>query len=151
VKTYRGIREPLCHVRVFDSPGAADGVAPRGRADGAGGRVLAVPKELVSQVLAPLDWGNEGPGSHYLAVALLADLLGAGDRAGIKAALPFMRRFLSRLPKDDFEIAETIFRAMVETVVPAAANALAPPGKVDGGSGAAVQREGAPRREGLRG
>ena len=104
----------------------------RGRFDCAGGpaergrrreRVLAVPRELVSQVLAPLDWGTEGPGSHYLAVALLADLLGSADRAGIRAALPFLRRFLSRLPRDDFEIGETIFRALIETVSPAATGA----------------------------
>ena len=152
VKTYRGIREPLCHVRVIEGPGAGDGVAPHGWRDGAGGRVLAVPRELVSQVLAPLDWGSEGPGSHYLAVALLADLLGAADRAGIKAALPFLRRFLSRLPRDDFEIAETIFRAMIETVMPANPNALPPPpGRVESGSVAPAEREGTPRREGLRG
>jgi hypothetical protein len=148
VKTYRGIREPLCHVRVVEDPGGGNGHAPRGLGDGLGGRVLAVPKELVSQVMAPLDWGSEGPGSHYLAVALLADLLGAADRAGIKAALPFMRRFLSRLPKDDFEIAETIFRAMIEAVTPANPNALPPPGK-DGGPVATPSRlEATSRKEG---
>jgi hypothetical protein len=106
--------------------------------------VLAVPRELVSQVMAPMDWGGEGPGSHYLAVALLADLLGSADRAGIRAALPFMRRFLSRLPKDDFEIAETIFRALIETVLPVAPagpRALTAPGK-DGRTGAEPSHQG---------
>jgi hypothetical protein len=148
VKIYRGIREPLCHVRVVEDPDADGSVAPGGRWNGAGGRerVLAVPRELVSQVLAPLDWGTEGPGSHYLAVALLADLLGSADRAGIRAALPFLRRFLSRLPKDDFEIGETIFRALIETVTPAATGAPealpAPGGRPD--------LPGAPRGDGLR-
>jgi hypothetical protein len=136
VKIYRGIREPLCHVRVVEDPGWDGSIAPAGWRNGAGGRerVLAVPRELVSQVLAPLDWGTEGPGSHYLAVALLADVLGSADRAGIRAALPFLRRFLSRLPKDDFEIGETIFRALIETVTPAATGAtqaLPAPGKAD--------------------
>jgi hypothetical protein len=121
VKIYRGIREPLCHVRVIEDPGEGSSAAPAGRnGTGARGRVLAVPRELVSQVLAPLDWGSEGPGSHYLAVALLADLLGTADRAGIKSALPFLRRFLARLPKDDFEIGETIFRALIGAATPAA-------------------------------
>ena len=136
MKIYRGIREPLCHVRVVEDTDADGSVAPAGSRNGAGGRerVLAVPRELVSQVLAPLDWGTEGPGSHYLAVALLADVLGSADRAGIRAALPFLRRFLSRLPKDDFEIGETIFRALIETISPAATGApqaLPAPGRRD--------------------
>jgi hypothetical protein len=151
VKTYRGIREPLCHVRVFEDPDGAGVPVRGGTRNLTGGRVLAVPKELVSQVLAPLDWGVEGQGPHYLAVALLADVLGAADRAGIKAALPFMRRFLSRLPKDDFEIAETIFRAMIETINPSNGGAPAPPGKADAGGVAPSQRESAPREGGLRG
>ena len=117
MKTYRGIREPLRHVRVLD--GAASIPPPLPGASTkwhGGGRVLALPRELVAQATAPFDWGQDGPGTHYLAVALLADLLGPADRAGIKSALPYLRRFLSRLPKDDFEIADTVFRAFVHAV-----------------------------------
>jgi hypothetical protein len=130
VKTYRGIREPLCHVRVLEGAGATPlfaplphspaALAPRA-APSAAERELAVPRELVSQALVAFDWGADGPGTHYLAVALLADLLGAADRGGIKATLPFMRRFLSRLPKDDFEIADTVLRAFLHAVTPAPA------------------------------
>lgn len=120
MKTYRGIREPLCHVRVLDAAAAGPPFAPV--PPPANGHVrtaeheLAVPRELVSQALVPFEWGTDGPGTHYLAVALLADLLGAADRAGIKATLPHMRRFLSRLPKEDFEISDTIFRAFLHAV-----------------------------------
>ena len=119
MKTYRGIREPLCHVRVLDDPGATPPFPPALPYNGSrrgGEHELAVPRELVSQALVPFDWSADGPGTHYLAVALLADLLGTGDRAGIKAALPFMRRFLSKLPHDDFEISETVFRAFLHAV-----------------------------------
>lgn len=126
MRTYRGIREPLCHVRVIED--AADGAPPPPPAatstaiDAWRGaeHELAVPRELISRVLVPFDWGVDGPGTHYLAVGLLAELLGAAQRPGIKAALPFMRRFLSHLPKDDFEISETVFRAFLHAVgVPA--------------------------------
>ena len=133
MRVYRGIREPLCHVRVLDEGPAASLSATGSRRQCAvpAGRVLVLPQELVPRPQAPFDWGADGPGTHYLAVAILADLLGAADRAGIKAALPFLRRFLSRLPKgDDFEIAETVFRALLYAVapppVPAAPPAPAP-------------------------
>jgi hypothetical protein len=122
VRTYRGIREPLCHVRVIED--AADGAPPPLLAGTSAAidawrgaeHELAVPKELISRVLVPFDWGIDGPGTHYLAVGLLAELLGVAERPGIKAALPFMRRFLSHLPKDDFEISETVFRAFLHAV-----------------------------------
>lgn len=117
MKTYRGIREPLCHVRVVEDAGAGSASASLSVGEWrAAEHELAVPRELVSSALVPFDWGLDGPGTHYLAVALLAELLGPADRNGIKAALPFMRRFLSRLPKDDFEISETIFRAFLSAV-----------------------------------
>ena len=128
MKTYRGIREPFCHVRVASDaadsapiparpghpppfPHATPPAIPPGREYD-----LAVPRELVTHAMGPFDWGADGPGTHYLAVALLADLLGTGERAGIRSGLPFMRRFLSRLPKDDFEISDTIFRAFIHAV-----------------------------------
>jgi len=121
LKTYRGIREPLCHVRVLDaavvqSPFAPAPACPADAGPRIGEHELAVPRELVSQSMVPFEWGADWPGTHYLAVALLADLLGAADRAGIKSWLPFMRRFLSRLPKDDFEIGETVLRAFLYAV-----------------------------------
>ena len=132
MKTYRGIREPICHVRVLSDanggqsasanpalppslpPATLPAIPPRRDYD------LVVPRDLVTHAMGPFDWGAEGPGTHYLAVALLADLLGTGERAGIKTGLPFMRRFLSRLPKNDFEISDTILQAFLHAVAPAA-------------------------------
>ena len=126
VKTYRGIREPLCHVRVIDDAGAPLPSVPPPLPGSNGTRrtrehELSVPRELIAQALVPFEWAVDGPGTHYLAVALLADLLGPADRNGIKLTLPFMRRFLSRLPKDDFEISETVFRAFLYAVAGASA------------------------------
>jgi hypothetical protein len=122
LKTFRGIREPLCHVRVIDDETSAAPPAPRTTSTAIGvwrgaEHELAVPRELVSAATVPFGWGVDGPGTHYLAVALLAELFGPSDRATIKAGLPFMRRFLSKLPKaDDFEICETVFRALLHAV-----------------------------------
>ena len=120
VKTFRGIRKPLCHVRVIDDAHAASPAPPStaaaiGACRGAE-HELAVPRELVSAALVRFDWGADGPGTHYLAVAILAELFGAADRAAIKAGLLFMRRFLTRLPEEDFEICDTIFRAFLHAV-----------------------------------
>ena len=115
MKTYRGNREPVCHVRVLEDGGSVSApAAPHSLP----GRELVVPRELVAQAQVFFDWGADGPGTHYLAVALLADLLGPADRAGIKSALPFLRRFLSKLPTDDFEISETVFRAFLYALGP---------------------------------
>ena len=127
MKTYRGMREPVCHVRVLGDAGGGAAAAPSVPAQAPGltqafglpGRELVVPRELVAQSQVFFEWGADGPGTHYLAVALLADLLGASDRAAIKAALPFLRRFLSKLPTDDFEISETVFRAFIQAIAPA--------------------------------
>ena len=137
VRTFRGIREPLCHVRVIDDVAAAAPAGPSPSHHSLSAAIgvwrgaeheLAVPRALVSTALVPFDWGADGPGTHYLAVALLADLLGESDRPSIKAGLPFMRRFLARLPKNDFEISETVLRAFLYAVgVPATASAGAPP------------------------
>jgi hypothetical protein len=155
LKTYRGIREPLCHVRVLDAAAAGSPFAPALPPANAHARTaeheLAVPRELVSQALVPFEWGTDGPGTHYLAVALLADLLGAADRAGIKATLPFMRRFLSRLPRDDFEISDTIFRAFLYSVGANTSRALpGPPAGSDGASDGVpeARRDGAGRGDG---
>lgn len=132
MRTFRGIREPLCHVRVVDDAADAAPPTPVSTSAAIGAwrgaeHELAVPRELVSTALVPFDWGADGPGTHYLAVALLAELFGASDRAAIKAGLPFMRRFLSRLPKDDFEIGETVFRAFLHAVGVGPGATAAPP------------------------
>ena len=132
VKTYRGLREPVCHVRVLGDAGGGAAPAPPVPAPAPPavtplpGRELVVPRELVPHAQVFFDWGADGPGTHYLAVALLADLLGTANRAAIKAALPFLRRFLSKLPTDDFEISETVFRAFVHALGAAAAAPAAP-------------------------
>ena len=106
MKTYRGIREPSCHVLVLR--GAGDGAAYE----------LSVPRELLTRPPGPFDWGSgtESPGAHYLAIALLADLLSSTDRALIRSLLPPMRRFLSRLPQEGFEISDTVFQALLHAV-----------------------------------
>jgi hypothetical protein len=73
------------------------------------------------------DWGADGPGAHYLAIALLADLLGTSDRGRIRVLLPFMRRFLTRLPKEGFEISDTVFEAFLYAAAAAAATTSPPP------------------------
>ena len=142
VRIYRGIREPSCHVRVIDAAAAESPTLSAWLADG---RVLTIPRELIQQETGPFDWGADGAGTHYLAVAILADLLGPADRGGIKAALPFMRRFLGALPRDeDFEICESVFRAFLRAVSTGPAALPALPGK----TGAADTREGAPEAPG---
>ena len=124
MRIYRGVREPMCHVRVVPD----DGAAPAS--------MLPAPRELFSnpEPAQMFDWGTDGPGTHYLAIALLADLLGTTDRGRIRALLPFMRRFLSRLPKVGFEISDTVFHAFVFAVSATAATGpgapppLPPPG-----------------------
>ena len=146
MRTYRGIREPLCHVRVIDDAAAA-GPAPTSTSHAIGvwrraEHELAVPRELIPQARVAFDWGGDGPGTHYLAVALLAELFGVAHRALIKASLPFMRRFLTHLPKDDFEISESILRALLQAVgVPPVAPASPPalPGKTPSSDGDGAQ------------
>lgn len=153
MKTYRGIREPFCHVRVLSDAAAGNFIAPPLSAlPPAGLRTaeeheLTVPRELVSQSLVPFDWGGDGAGPHYLAVALLADLLGPADRGSIRAALPFMRGFLSKLPKDDFEISETIFRAFLSALSAGAAPPRALPANGAPRNDATTDRNGPAREE----
>ena len=131
MKTYRGIRNPDCRVLVLNGPaGSSVGTVDPwvDRAAGADGDShspptsqvyeLIVPQELLSKPAGPFDWGGgvESPGAHYLAIAILADLLGRGERASIGALLPFLRRFLARLPKDGFEITDTVFYALFSAI-----------------------------------
>jgi hypothetical protein len=126
VKTYRGIRDPDCHVLVLKGPAgssfAGDGRWPDGApdGDGAAARVyeLLIPAELLTKPPGPFDWGGglESPGTHYLALAILADLLGRSERASIRALLPFLRRFLARLPREGFEISDTVFYALFSAI-----------------------------------
>lgn len=123
MKTYRGIREGACFVVVLDGQ-ASSSPAPAAPYE------LLVPRELLTKPAAPFDWGcgAETAGTHYLAIALLADLLGSTDRAAIKALLPAMRRFLARLPQEGFEISDTVFHALLYAVGGAArAEAPVPP------------------------
>jgi hypothetical protein len=88
-----------------------------------------VPAELLTKPAAPFDWGTgaETAGAHYLAIALLADLLGSTDRTLIKSLLAPLRRFLARLPQDGFEISDTVFLALLHALsAPARADAQAP-------------------------
>lgn len=134
MKTYRGIRDPDCHVLVLNGPagssfGAADPWADgdsdgdfggSGKTHGGAADVyeLHIPTDLLTRPPGPFDWGGgaESPGTHYLAVAILADLLGRSERNSIRALLPFLRRFLARLPKDGFEITDTVFFALFSAI-----------------------------------
>ena len=113
MKTYRGIRDPGCRVLVLPADGgsAVD-------SNGAASYELTVPADLLTRPAGPFEWGGgaETPGTHYLAIALLADLLGPADRTGIRALLPFVRRFLARLPQDGFEISDTVFFALFSAI-----------------------------------
>lgn len=149
MKTYRGIREPLCHVRVLSGVAASHPAAPPlsvitpDDLNSTDECELTLPRELVSQSIVPFNWGGDGAGTHYLAIALLANLLGPTDRSGIRAALPFMRGFLAKLPKDDFEISETIFRAILAALGTSGATPpRALPGKVAPSNGTASGRNG---------
>jgi len=131
VKTYRGIRSPDCRVLVLNGPAGSSFGGADPWVDGAAGAdgdshvpsasqvyELIIPQELLSKPAGPFDWGGgvESPGAHYLAIAILADLLGRGERASIGALLPFLRRFLARLPKDGFEITDTVFYALFSAI-----------------------------------
>ena len=91
------------HVRVSDDEG------------GGAAYPLRPQPELFKAVPPPFRWGEDSPGTTHLAAALLVELLG-DDRRSLKAGLPYLRRFLSRLPRDGFEISETIFRAFLHAV-----------------------------------
>ena len=127
MKTYRGIRDRGCHVLVLNGPAGSsfDGADPWADGDGDAGAdgqsevyELGIPTELLTKPPGPFDWGGgvETPGTHYVAVAILADLLGRSERTSIRALLPFLRRFLARLPKDGFEISDTVFYALFSAI-----------------------------------
>ena len=96
------------HVRVADDgavtlgPGAAYET----------GDELPSHDELFKVPPPPFRWGDDGPGTAHLAAALLAELVGQDTRT-VRAALPYLRRFLARLPADGFEISEDVFRAFL--------------------------------------
>ena len=127
MKTYRGIREASCHVLVLSTPPQAGDAAPPPPA--AAPYELTVPPELLTKPAAPFDWGSgaETAGAHYLAIALLADLLGSGDKTLIKSLLAPLRRFLSRLPQDGFEISDTVFFALLHALSATARSDTQPP------------------------
>jgi hypothetical protein len=67
-------------------------------------------------------WGEAGPGADHLALAIAVDVAAAASSAEESAAwlagLPFLRRFLSHLPSDGFEIADTVFAALLKAGAP---------------------------------
>ena len=58
---------------------------------------------------------SRAQGAHYLAIAILADLIGRGERLH-RGAAAVLRRFLARLPKDGFEISDTVFYALFSAI-----------------------------------
>lgn len=76
------------------------------------GNELPSHDELFKVPPPPFRWGDDGPGTAHLAAALLAELVGQDTRT-VRAALPYLRRFLARLPADGFEISEDVFRAFL--------------------------------------
>jgi hypothetical protein len=107
VRIYCGkLESGAYHVRVADD--AALAVGP-GLAYEIGSE-LPSHDELFKAPPPPFRWGDDGPGTAHLAAALLAELVGQDTRT-VRAALPYLRRFLARLPADGFEISEDVFRA----------------------------------------
>ena len=96
-------------VRVADD-GAAVTLGPGAAYDV--GDELPSHDELFKVPPPPFRWGDDGPGTAHLAAALLAELVGQDTRT-VRAALPYLRRFLARLPADGFEISEDVFRAFL--------------------------------------
>lgn len=107
MKVYRGIREGTCYVRVVE------------RRDDDGGDTdtsydLPPRPDLFAKPPGPFDWGSDSPGTLHLAAALLLDR--GTDPRSLRALLPFMRRLLSRLPAEGFEVSDTFLDAFVYAV-----------------------------------
>jgi hypothetical protein len=87
--------------------------------DGRGHAALAGCPELFRGPVPAFDWGNDGMGTTHAAAAILVHLLGRDSRAAVAANLPFMRRLLSKLPADGFEVSDTFLRACLFAAQPA--------------------------------
>lgn len=123
MKVYRGIREGTCHVRVVErGAGSANG-------DGDGGATdvsydLPPRPDLFAKPPGPFDWGSDSSGTLHLAAALLLDR--GSDTRTLRALLPYVRRLLSRLPPEGFEVSDTFLDAFIYAV--GAAKPAAPSG-----------------------
>lgn len=84
--------------------------------------------ELFTTPPPPFRWGDGGAGTAHLAATLLVDLLG-GDLPAVRAALPFFRRFFAQLPADEFEISESVFRAILFAIGGGQQGGAAPGGR----------------------
>ena len=99
VRIYCGkLESGAYHVRVADD--AALAVGP-GLAYEIGSE-LPSHDELFKAPPPPFRWGDDGPGTAH-----------GQDTRTVRAALPYLRRFLARLPADGFEISEDVFRAFL--------------------------------------
>ena len=119
MKVYRGIREGACHVRVVerrddggDATDASYDLPPR--------------PDLFARPPGPFEWGADSPGTLHLAAALLLDR--GTDARSLRALLPFVRRLLSRLPAEGFEVSDTFLDAFVYAVGAAAVKPATPGG-----------------------
>jgi hypothetical protein len=140
LKVYRGIRDQTCRVRVIE----------RDDLDGTEASYdLSPHPELFARPPGPFAWGSDSSGTLHLAAALLVDR--GTDPKSLRALLPYMRRLLSRLPAEGFEVSESFLDAFAYAVgvANAPAHAGPPPAKEaatasdapDGGNGIPRVRE----------
>ena len=129
MKVYRGIREGTCHVRVLERGANGNG---NGNGDGDATDVwydLPPRPELFAKPPGPFDWGSDSSGTLHLAAALLLDR--RAEPKALRALLPYVRRLLSRLPPEGFEVSDTFLDAFIYAVgaTKSAAPAGPPPAK----------------------
>ena len=105
---YRGIREGTCHVRVLERGVNGDADATDVWYD------LPPRPDLFAKPPGAFDWGSDSSGTLHLAAALLLDR--HTEPKALRALLPYVRRLLSRLPPEGFEVSDTFLDAFIYAV-----------------------------------
>ena len=128
VKVYRGIRDEASSSSSSSAPSCRVRVVERRPADGTEWSYELRPRpDLLAKPPAPFDWASDGSGVAHLAAALLADLGEAG--AAMRAIVPSLRRLLSRLPAEGFEVSDSFLEAFAFAVAADVSPAPTPPSR----------------------